>query len=295
MAIPLLLRSLIGLLLLLLWCVFVEGGAILAATLPLTTLSKDNVQGGVFRLRPYDSNYFLVTQTRPINSAAWHYARRYADHLRRTEAKFQFSGALSIQDRCLGDDSWLGFSYTQRVWWQALSPKISSPFRETNYEPQLFIAWRTTLSRWGWQFNQLELGFNHHSNGCAYRTSRSWNRFYARCLAQQGQWHLDLKSWIRLPEGAGDDNPDITRYLGHYQLQIAYRFGNRSRIYLKHHYRGHSGYGGYELGGHYPLTRGLHLYLQWFNGYGESLIDYNFRQSRLGIGLILDWFPPCGE
>lgn len=270
------------------------GGGQPAAALPPVTLSSDQDPMRSFRLLPYDANYFLVTQTHPINRAVLHYARRYAHDLKPAEAKFQFSVAFSMWDNILGNQSWLGFSYTQRVWWQLLSPVISSPFRETNYEPQLFIAWRTQLSRWGWQFNQLELGFNHQSNGCAYRTSRSWNRLYARFLAQQGQWHLDLKSWIRLKEGEGDDNPDITRYLSYYQLQMAYHFNNRSRIYLKHHYRWSTGYGGYELGGHYPLTQGLHLYLQWFNGYGESLIDYNFRQSRLGIGLILDLIPPSG-
>ncbi len=113
------------------------------------TLSSEQAPMRSFRLLPYDANYFLVTQTHPINRAVLHYARCYANDLKPAEAKFQLSVAFSMWDNILGNQSWLGFSYTQRVWWQLLSPVISSPFRETNYEPQLFIAWRTPLSRWG--------------------------------------------------------------------------------------------------------------------------------------------------
>ncbi|MEW9809498.1 MAG: phospholipase A [Candidatus Symbiodolus clandestinus] len=242
-------------------------------------------------LSPYEPSYLLASYTQPINRMAWQSMRRYAAGLRPQEIKFQFSGTFPILEGIGGGNSWLGFSYTQCAWWQAFSAAISSPFREINYQPQLFIGWHP--DRWlaDWRLSHVEVGLNHHSNGRSQFASRSWNRLYARFIFQHGPWKIDWKPWYRLPEGAEDDNPDISRYLGHYQLQISYRFAQRCYCYLKHHYHWHSGYGGCELGGYYPFTPILQLYWQWFTGYGESLIDYNFRQSRLGIGLRVNWRP----
>lgn len=51
-------------------------------------------------------------------------------------------------ERDCGDNSVLAASYTQRSWWQLSNKKESSPFRDTNYEPQIFIGWATDY-QWG--------------------------------------------------------------------------------------------------------------------------------------------------
>ena len=49
-----------------------------------------------------------------------------------------------------------------------------------------------------------------------------------------------------------------------------------------------TGYGGAELGLSYPITKHVRLYTQVYSGYGESLIDYNFNQTRVGVGVMLN-------
>lgn len=91
----------------------------------------------------------------------------------------------------------------------------SSPFRETNSEPKGFLSWATDYRFAGWTLRDAEVGLNHQSNGRSNPTSRSWNRGYARFMAQNGDWQVDFKPWLRFSESSSsDDNPDITKYLG---------------------------------------------------------------------------------
>ncbi len=92
-----------------------------------------------FLLYPYETNYLLYTYTNEINKQAIS-SYDWAEQANKDEVKFQLSLAFPIWRGIAGDNSLLGASYTQRSWWQASNSEESSPFRETNYEPQLF--WR---------------------------------------------------------------------------------------------------------------------------------------------------------
>ncbi len=41
---------------------------------------------------------------------------------------------------------------------------------------------------------------------------------------------------------------------------------------------------GYDI-----FDNGIYWYLQYFNGYGESLIDYNKRLQRLSTGFLISY------
>ncbi|ANC39931.1 phospholipase [Hafnia alvei] len=242
-----------------------------------------------FTLYPYDTNYLLYTETSDVNKEAIQ-SYSWSDDARKDEVKFQLSLAFPIIRGIAGDNSVLGMSYTQRAWWQAFNRSASSPFRETNYEPQLFVGWATDYQLGDWTLRDIETGFNHQSNGRSDPTSRSWNRVYARLMAQNGNFQAQIKPWYRIPESSSkDDNPDITKYMGYYEAQVGYEWGE-SVFTAKGHYNWNTGYGGGELGWSYPMTKTLRFYTQLYSGYGESMIDYNFNQTRFGVGIMLNDF-----
>jgi phospholipase A1 len=240
-----------------------------------------------FTLYPYETNYLLYTYSDKINTKAIQ-SYDWADNTKKDEVEFQLSLGFPIWRGIAGDNSLLAASYTQHSFWQLSNRGESSPFRETNYEPQVFLGWATDYSFAGWTLREVETGFNHDSNGRSDPTSRSWNRVYARFMAQHGNWQVDLKPWYRLPESdANDDNPDITKYMGYYRLKVGYAWGD-SVFSVNGRYNWNTGYGGAEAGWSYPITRHVRFYTKVFSGYGESLIDYNYKQTRIGVGVMLN-------
>lgn len=240
-----------------------------------------------FVLYPYENNYLLYTYTSDLNKEAIE-SYNWADKAKHDEVKYQLSLAFPLWRGILGENSVLAASYTQKSWWQLSNRGASSPFRETNYEPQIFLGWATDYSLGGWTLRDVETGLNHQSNGRSDPTSRSWNRVYARLMAENGNWLVEVKPWYRLPESeSNDDNPDITKYMGYYRLTLGYQVGD-SIFSVRSNYNWNSGYGGAELGWSYPITQHVRFYTQVFSGYGESLIDYNHKQTRVGVGVTLN-------
>jgi phospholipase A1 len=212
----------------------------------------------------------------------------WADKAKNDEVKFQLSLAFPLWRGILGDNSVLAASYTQRSWWQLSNRGASSPFRETDYEPQIFLGWATDYTFAGWTLRDVETGLVHQSNGRSEPTSRSWNRVYARFMAQNGNLLAEIKPWYRLPESeSNDDNPDITKYMGYYRAKLGYMMGENI-FSVEGNYNWNSGFGGATFAWSYPISEHVRFYTQVFSGYGESLIDYNHRQTRFGVGVTLN-------
>ncbi len=242
-----------------------------------------------FYLVPYDQNYIIYSYAEGINTelysaAGVDEAQQFEDH----EIKFQLSIMIPIWRGVLGKNSALMVSYTQLSLWQALNTDISSPFRETDYQPQLFGAWATTFELWGAKLRWIEFGYNHQSNGRSGDISRSWNRLYANFVVERGNFYTSFRPYYRLKESDDDDdNPDIEDYLGRFNLDLAYRW-RHNVITLRTRYSIDGGAGSAELGWSYPLSKSVRLYAQLFTGYGDSLIDYNNYQTRFGLGVMLN-------
>jgi len=252
----------------------------------------DEAKQGAFLFRPHRPNYFLPIKysNRPNNTP---YQDTFIqpdlglDHL---ETELQLSFKIKGMEGVFGHDNLdLWFGYTITSFWQAYNDTISSPFRETNYEPEMMLVVRTDYEIAGFRGRFLNLGMLHQSNGRSEGLSRNWNRIYAQFGFERDNLAVLIRPWYRIPESdEEDDNPDIEDYLGHGDLQVVYRDGrNAYSLLLRNNFSRSDNHGAVKLNWSFPLYGRLKGYVQYFNGYGESLIDYNHSQQSFGLGVSL--------
>ena len=161
-------------------------------------------------------------------------------NLKSMEAKFQLSLKTKAVENLFGDngDIWLG--YTQSSRWQVYNEDESRPFRETNYEPEASLVFRTNYELLGLNWRMLGLTFNHQSNGRSDPLSRSWNRVMLNLGFERDNFALMLRPWYRFEEDTKDDNnPDITDYVGRGDLTAFYRHKDHDfSLMLRHSLKG---------------------------------------------------------
>ena len=206
-----------------------------------------------------------------------------------TEAKFQISFKLRLwttDDRRWG----VWAAYTQQNQWQVYNNDISRPFRETNYMPELFVSYRPGLELGGGSTGACSTSASPTSRTAGPTTSRgAGTALFAEFGVERGNFALLAKAWYRIKEDADkDDNPDITDYYGYGSLNAIYKWREHSFSLMG---RGNisKGKGAAQFTWMSPRILGpLRGYVQAFTGYGESMIDYNWNQSTIGIGVALN-------
>jgi phospholipase A1 len=209
------------------------------------------------------------------------------------EAKFQISFKTKAWENLFGDngDIWMG--YTQSSRWQVYNGEASRPFRETNYEPEILLVFRNNYQLGGWKGRMAAVGINHQSNGRPDPLSRSWNRVMFNVGLDRENWAVMFRPWIRISDGNDDDNPDIEDYMGRGDVTIVHTIGGHElSLMARHSLRGGDrshGAIGFDWG--FPIHNTLRGHLQVFDGYGESMIDYNHRSTYIGLGIsLLEWY-----
>lgn len=249
------------------------------------------------RLTPHKQSYLVVRDTSRVNNLPYSPAPAHTVltpyNMDALETKFQLSFKTDI-GTLENIDLWglktlrVWGAYTQQSHWQVFNSRNSSPFRETNYEPELIATFGTGRES-GWKL--LNLGVVHQSNGRTNPESRSWNRLYA-----QGGWEWDnfsllARGWWRIPEKAAtDDNPDIVHYLGRGDLVARWEPDSKSQavaLLVRNNLNLNQNIGFTQLDWSMPVALGhaARLHAQFGTGYGESMLDYNHRQTTLGLGV----------
>jgi phospholipase A1/A2 len=262
------------------------------------TLEKQ-ARESTWMIQPHRPNYILPLtylenpNTQPMRDAGGKLQDPVQQELDNIEIKFQLSFKLLLWEDMLGDNGDLNFAYTQQSIWQAYNFDASSPFRDTNYEPELFAFFDTDYDMLGLRGRGLSLGAAHQSNGRGDEDlSRSWNRIYANFVFERGNFACSIKPWYRIPEDEEDDNnPDIEDYYGYGEFRAAYKL--KEQVFatmLRNNLDLDENKSTVQLDWTFPLTKYFKGYVQYFYGYGECLLDYNHRDQRIGVGLLLsDW------
>lgn len=207
-----------------------------------------------------------------------------------TEVKFQISFKTKVVQSFLfgKGDIWAG--YTQVANWQVYNKNLSRPFRELNYEPEIIATYPLNFRFLGFQARMASIGFNHQSNGRQNPISRSWNRLMFQLAMERDNFQIYIKPWLRLSSGE-DDNPEIMNYIGKAEATAIYKKNGHSIIAVcTNSLSLNDNRGSLQFNYLYPIKNNLRAHLQFFTGYGESLIDYNHYQTTFGLGIsFVDW------
>lgn len=253
----------------------------------------DEHQRGTFILTSYKPIYITAAKysTNPNEFPQAENSDKVLDEptsLNAVESKFQISLKTKIFHGMFDGkmDLWMG--YSQTAYWQIYNTERSRPFRELNYQPEIIANFPVKFPILGFETKMIGAAIIHESNGQSDPISRSWNRIAFHAAFEKGNWQVMLKPWIRIGSKI-DDNENISDYIGRGEADITYDWGRqRFRAIARHSLNlGDKSRGSLQLNWSFPIFENFNGHFQLFDGYGETLIDYNHRQTTFGIGVSL--------
>lgn len=222
----------------------------------------------------YKDNYFTVgipTNHRPNSH--------------NSNVKFQISLAIRLTEATLPWNSFLFLSYSQKCIWNVFEESL--PMRDLNYNPA--IGWSKPFFNKDRYIGKLSIMLEHESNGRDSIQSRSWNKvsFSGSALIDE-QLMVHAKFWIPIIDG--ENNKDILKYCGIFQTGVVVKTNNKKCSFALTLVKR----SGFKLNfntifdfTYQPsLKSPLNIFAQYYNGYGENLLDYNQYRSQFRVGIL---------
>jgi phospholipase A1 len=256
---------------------------------------EKEIQESRFSIIPHKPNYILpVTYNDHIQSyEVYQDSEQESDTMSPMEITFQISFKIPLLTGVIDPPFSLFFGYTQNSYWQAYDTDNSSPFRETNYEPEVFVTWSPDIElAYDWDLKLVSFNLTHQSNGTTEPLSRSWNRIESSFVFERSNLAIVVNPWIRIEESSSDDdNPDLLDYYGNGKVTAIYKHEeNTFSFTTRNHLESGFSKGATEFNWSFPVGGNVRGYMQIFSGYGNSLIEYNEYTNIIGVGISLtDW------
>ena len=236
------------------------------------SLKKELKYGPFFGF--YKDNYFTV------GTSTIHKPNQY-----NSDVKFQISLGIRLTNNTLPLGTYIFLMYTQKAFWNIFENSL--PMHDLNFNPGIGIARPFFVNnRYA---GKLSLLLEHESNGKDGDASRSWNKVSLCASALINEWLMvHSKFWIPIVDG--QNNKDILKYSGLWQAGfVAYTPSKKLSLGVTLVKRA-----GWNLNFNTIVDfiwrvsdkTNLNLLLQYYNGYGENMIDYNKFHSRLRLGIV---------
>ena len=209
------------------------------------------------------------------------------------QLKFQLSFKYQLAPDLLEN---LYFGYTQKSIWSI--QKLSAPFKENNFAPELFYIYDRTATNSILQAAIIGIA-RHESTGESGDGSRGWNLSYVEPFFSFGKgFMLSLKLWapmlfLQRDKMFETNNKDILKYYGYGELNFKYCYENK--IQWRNSFRHGTDARRYGIESQVdfdlsaiPLVKNKYfnptLFVQVWNGYGETLKTYNRSTTDVVVG-----------
>ena len=212
-----------------------------------------------------------------------------------SDVKFQLSISQRLTKSKLPFDSYLFIQYTQKAFWDVF--RESLPMRDLNFNPGIGLG--HLIIRHNKYIGKAYLMLEHESNGKDSIDSRSWNKItFSWALVLNDNWETQFKTWIPIIDG--ENNKDILKYNGIFQFAVNYRTCNK-RLQIGALITQRKAWFGFntqlELSYKFNKRENQFFFIQYYNGYGENLLEYNQYKNMLRVGFVikpqdlsLNWF-----
>lgn len=202
-----------------------------------------------------------------------------------SDVKFQISLSIRLTNATLPWGTYLYLFYTQKTFWNVFQESL--PMHDMNFNPG--IGWVKPFFSKGRYIGKMTLMLEHESNGRDGVESRSWNRVSLAGSVIVNDWLMvHAKYWIPIIDSG--NNRDILNYAGLFQMGFTLSTNNKrwqgGMTFVKRKGNVFNWNTIAELSWLVSKKANINLFAQYYNGYGENLIDYNQFHSRLRVGLV---------
>lgn len=223
----------------------------------------------------YKDNYFAVG-TDPFHKP----------NGQNSDVKFQISISQRLTNAILPGGTYLYLFYTQKVVWDVF--RRSMPMRDINFNPG--IGWSKPFFIKDRYAGKVTLIAEHESNGRDSIQSRSWNRVSLAGSAYVTDWlAVHAKFWIPIIDG--QNNKDILNYCGIFQTGFELNTDDRrwtlGATFVKRKGWNMNWNTNIQIGWRINKSSNQYLFLDFYNGYGECLLDYNKFRNRIRVGILI--------